>query len=151
MRQPWVVREIDRVPTAHRVRWIDPEGNGNKVLLLGPLVGKRYPPQEGDTVPIYLYRPGEWKRETMTNEPRGVLHAIHPANWDDSPRQQLVAASYAGLHRFEFAMANGCATHLTAGDPRPWPQCGSSEVRLGHLGAETGFWRRSSRGMATRS
>jgi len=25
-------------------------------------------------------------------------------------------------------------THLTKGDPRPWPLCGSSEVRLGHLG-----------------
>jgi hypothetical protein len=35
VRQPWTAREIDRVPTAHRVRWIDPEGNGKKVLLLG--------------------------------------------------------------------------------------------------------------------
>jgi len=25
VRQPWTAREIDRVPTAHRVRWIDPE------------------------------------------------------------------------------------------------------------------------------
>src|SRR5262245_51900687 len=25
--QPWTSREIDRVPTAHRVRWMDPEGN----------------------------------------------------------------------------------------------------------------------------
>src|SRR6516225_2276340 len=25
--QPWASREIDRVPTAHRVRWVDPEGN----------------------------------------------------------------------------------------------------------------------------
>ena len=26
VRQPWTPREIDRVPTAHRVRWIDPQG-----------------------------------------------------------------------------------------------------------------------------
>ncbi|MDD4789504.1 MAG: VCBS repeat-containing protein, partial [Pirellulales bacterium] len=57
VRAAWTIREIDRVPTAHRVRWIDPEGNGKKVLLVGPLVGERFPPQEGDRVPIYLYRP----------------------------------------------------------------------------------------------
>ena len=99
VRQPWTAREIDRVPTAHRVRWIDPEGNGQKVLLLGPMVGQRFPPAEGDPVPIYLYRPGKWERETISNEPRGVLHAINPVSWDGSARQQLLTASYAGLHR----------------------------------------------------
>ncbi len=134
VRRPWTAREIDRVPTAHRVRWIDPQGNGRKVLLLGPMVGRRYPPLEGDPVPIYLYRPGDWKRETLSTEPRGVLHAINPVNWDGSPRQQLLAASYSGLHRFEFVRGRWVATRITAGDPRPWPLCGSSEVRLGHIG-----------------
>jgi hypothetical protein len=136
VRQPWLSREIDRVPTAHRVRWIDPEGNGKKVLLLGPMVGKQFPPAEGDSVPIYLYRPGQWKRETISDEPRGVLHAINPVDWDGSGRQQLLAASYAGLHRLEFRTGKWQATHLTQGDPRPWPLCGSSEVRLGHLGPQ---------------
>jgi hypothetical protein len=134
VRQPWTAREIDRVPTAHRVRWIDPEGNGRKVLLLGPMVGTRFPPVDGDAVPIFLYRPGEWKRETVSTAPRGILHAINPVNWDGGTRQQLLAASYAGLHRFELTDGNWVATHLAKGDPRPWPLCGSSEVRLGHLG-----------------
>jgi len=133
-RKPWTAREIDRVPTAHRVRWIDPQGNGNKVLLLGPVVGQRFPPQEGDSVPIYLYRPGEWKRETISREPGGVLHAIHPVSWDGSRREQLLTASYLGLHRLQFAADGWKATHLCSGDPRPWPLCGSSEVRLGQLG-----------------
>ena len=149
VRQPWIPREIDRVPTAHRVRWIDPKGDGNKVLLLGPMVGKRYPPQEGDHVPIYLYRPGQWKRETITQEPTGVLHAIYPVNWDDSHGQQLLTASFLGLHRFQFTPSSSRSrqsldnsdgqwnvTHLSPGDPRPWPKCGSSEVRLGHLGKQ---------------
>jgi len=134
VRQPWTARDIDRVPTAHRVRWIDPEGNGRKVLLLGPMVGRRFPPLEGDPVPVYLYRPGDWKRETLSTEPRGVLHAINPVNWDGSGRQQLLTASYSGLHRFEWIHGQWAATRITAGDPRPWPLCGSSEVRLGHLG-----------------
>jgi hypothetical protein len=134
VRRPWTAREIDRVPTAHRVRWIDPEGHGSKVLLLGPLVGKRYPPQPGDGVPIYVYRPGDWKRDTVTNEPDGVLHAIHPVSWEGGARQQLIAASYLGLQRYEYRDGRWIGTRLSAGDPRPWPQCGSSEVRLGHLG-----------------
>ena len=136
VRQPWAAREIDRVPTAHRVRWIDSEGNGQKVLLLGPMVGQRFPPAEGDPVPIYLYRPGKWERETISKEPRGVLHAINPVSWDGGARQQLLTASYAGLHRLEFVHGKWVATHLSQGDPRPWPLCGSSEVRLGHLGPQ---------------
>jgi hypothetical protein len=136
VRQPWTPREIDRVPTAHRVRWIDPEGNGQKVLLLGPMVGQRFPPAEGDPAPIYLYRPGKWERETISTAPRGVLHAIHPVSWDGGPAQQLLTASYAGIHRLEFTHGKWVATLLTRGDPRPWPLCGSSEVRLGHLGPQ---------------
>lgn len=138
VREPWTAREIDRVPTAHRVRWIDPEGQGKKVLLLGPIVGKHFPPQEGDRAPIYLYRPGRWERELLTDEPGGVLHAIHPVQWDGSPREQFVSASHLGLHRFEYHDGHWTSTLLAAGDPRPWPLCGSSEVRLGHLG-ETPF------------
>jgi len=136
VRQPWNAREIDRVPTAHRLRWMDPEGNGKKVLLLGPMVGQRFPPVEGDPVPIYLYRPGQWQRETISTVPRGVLHAINPVNWDGTPRQQLLTASFAGLHRLERVQGKWVATFLTPGDPRPWPLCGSSEVRLGHLGPQ---------------
>lgn len=134
IRQPWTAREIDRVPTAHRVRWIDPEGNGKKVLLLGPMVGRRFPPQEGDRIPIYLYRPDDWRRETITNEPAGVLHAIYPVNWNDEPGQQLLTASFLGIHCFQFTDGAWKATHISCGDPRPWPLCGSSEIRLGHLG-----------------
>ena len=134
VRQLWSAHEIDRVPTAHRVRWIDPQGNGHKVLLLGPMVGQRFPPVEGDPVPIYLYHPGTWTRETISSAPRGVLHAINPVNWDGSARQQLIAASFAGLQRLEFTNGQWVATQLAQGDPRPWPLCGSSEVRLGQLG-----------------
>jgi len=134
VRRPWTAREIDRVPTAHRVRWIDPQGDGKKVLLVGPMVGTKYPPVPDDPVPIYLYRPGEWKRETLSAFPRGVLHAINPVNWDGGAKQQLLTACYLGLHRIEFRGGPWIVTPISPGDPRPWPLCGSSEVRLGHLG-----------------
>jgi len=134
VRQPWTTREIDRVPTAHRVRWIDPEGNGKKVLLVAPLVGTKYPPAYDDPVPIYLYRPGEWKRETLCTDPRGVLHAIYPVSWDSGAQQQLLTACYIGLHRIELNSGKCVVTPISKGDPRPWPTCGSSEVRMGYLG-----------------
>jgi hypothetical protein len=134
VRRPWTAREIDRVPTAHRVRWIDPQGDGKKVLLVGPMVGTKYPPVPDDPVPIYLYRPGEWKRETLSTFPRGVLHAINPVNWDGGAKQQLLTACYLGLHQTEFSGGQWIVTPISPGDPRPWPLCGSSEVRLGHLG-----------------
>jgi hypothetical protein len=136
VRQPWSPREIDRVPTAHRVRWIDPEGNGKPVLLLGPMVGQRFPPVEGDAVPIYAYHPGQWRRETISTDPRGVLHAINPVSWDRSPRQHLLTASYGGLHRLEFHHGTWVSTQIAKGDPRSWPLCGSSEIRLGYLGRQ---------------
>jgi hypothetical protein len=134
VRRPWTTHEIDRVPTAHRVRWIDWQGNGKKVLLVGPMVGSEYPPVPGDPVPIYLYRPGEWKRETLATFPRGVLHAIYPVSWDGGPKQELLTASYLGLHQVAFDDGRCVVTSISPGDPRPWPLCGSSEVRLGHLG-----------------
>ncbi len=136
VRQPWTPREIDRVPTAHRVRWIDSAGTGKKVLLVGPMVGRQFPPAQGDSVPIYLYDPASWTRKTVSTAPRGILHAIYPVSWDGGARQQLLAASYAGLQRIEPAAGEWTATEISKGDPRPWPLCGSSEVRVGRLGAE---------------
>jgi hypothetical protein len=56
------------------------------------MVGKRFPPVEGDTVPIYFYRPGEWQRESISTEPRGVLRAINPVT-------SRVAAGYPANNR----------------------------------------------------
>lgn len=134
--KPWTITEIDRVPTAHRVRFIDWEGRGRKVLLLGPMVGmKARAPLNDDDVPIYSYEPGAWKRELLYGKLHGILHAIVPVKWDKSQREQLLTASFLGLHRIE-RKKNGDLniTQISKGDERACPQCGSSEVRLGRLG-----------------
>jgi hypothetical protein len=134
VRQPWTAREIDRVPTAHRVRWIDPEGKGKKILLLGPLVGlKARPPLYDDNAPLCLYRPDEWKREILSAQLHGILHANNPVNWSNQKRQDLLTAGFQGIHRFEFKGGNWISTLIAAGDPRPCPECGSSEIQLGRL------------------
>ena len=129
-RRPWTAREIDRVPTVHRLRWIDLEGNGRKVLLVAPMIGlKSTPPDYTDNVPVYLYRPGVWKRELFTDQPKGILHSIQPVRW--LPKgEQLMTADFLGIRVF----LPGGPVEIAKGDPRPCPQCGSSEIKIGHLG-----------------
>jgi hypothetical protein len=129
-RQPWTAREIDRVPTVHRLRWIDLAGDGKKVLLVAPLVGTQAtPPEYADNVPIYLYRPAEWKREVFTTAPRGVLHSIAPVRWQGRS-EQLLTADFLGIRVF---LPRG-PVEISKGDPRTCPQCGSSEIKIGRLG-----------------
>lgn len=136
VRQKWTAREIDRVPTAHRVRFIDVDGNGRKALLMAPMIGlASRPPDYADHAPIYIYRPGEWKRELLSNELSGILHSIAPTAWRKGKREQLLTASFLGLHLFEPGKdGRWNSTRIAAGDPRPCPLCGSSEVKVGHLG-----------------
>ena len=129
-RQPWTAREIDRIPTVHRLRWIDLDGNGKKVLLVAPMIGlKAVPPDYADNVPVYLYRPGEWKRELFTDLPRGILHSITPVRWQGRG-EQLMTADFLGVRVF---LPHG-PVEISKGDPRACPQCGSSEIKIGHLG-----------------
>jgi hypothetical protein len=129
-RQPWTAREIDRVPTVHRLRWIDLEGNGKKVLLVALMIGlQAHPPDYADNVPVYLYRPGEWKRTLFTEQPRGILHSIFPVHWEGRG-EQLMTADFLGIRVF---LPKG-PVEISKGDPRACPQCGSSEIKMGRLG-----------------
>jgi len=129
-RQPWTAREIDRIPTVHRLRWIDLQGDGKKVLLVAPMIGlKSHAPEYADNVPVYMYRPGEWKRTLLTDQPRGILHSITPVHWQGRG-EQLMTADFLGLRLF---LPKG-PVEISKGDPRPCPQCGSSEIKFGRLG-----------------
>ena len=128
-RQPWTSREIDRVPTVHRIRWIDLKGDGRKVLLVAPMIGvNSVAPDYADNVPIYLYRPGVWKREIYTTLPRGILHSIAPVRWQGRG-EQLMTADFLGIRVF---LPKG-PVEISKGDPRACPQCGSSEIKMGRL------------------
>ena len=130
-RQPWSAREIDRVPTVHRIRWIDLRGDGRKVLLVAPMIGATArPPDYAASVPIYLYRPGEWKREVFSEAPRGILHSIAPVRWKGRG-EQLLTADFLGIR---ILSAGRPPVEIAKGDPRPCPQCGTSEIKVGHIG-----------------
>ena len=136
-RQPWSMREIDRVPTTHRLRWAAVDGSGAQVLVSAPLIGSAsLRPDFHDTLSLLWYRPGDWERRVLTDAERGVVHGIGVAPWDDPGRDAVLSASFQGVHLHEFADGAWTRTRLTGGDPAAWPESGASEAQAGMLGSE---------------
>jgi aldos-2-ulose dehydratase/isomerase family protein/VCBS repeat protein len=135
--QPWTVKEIDRVPTAHRLRWIDADGSGRKMLVMAPLIGMdSTAPDYRTPVPIYFYRAPDWKRELLTDSFTGLIHGIEPMPWEGSKGQVLLSAGFMGIYLHRFADGKWTPTEMSKGDPDPWPKSGASDIALGRLGAQ---------------
>jgi len=137
-RQLWTVKEIDRITTAHRLRWADIAGDGKKVLVNAPLTGpKAAAPDYRDHVPLVFYRPGEWKRELIDSTNEGVQHGIFVVDWDGNGREDLLTASFSGIDLYRYG-SNGkwTRTEISKGDPGAWPKSGSSDIAVGHLKGE---------------
>ena len=139
-RGPWAIREIDRTPTSHRLRFVDIDGTGRKVLVNFPLIGPHAVlPDYRDHVPLLMYRPGAWTRELITDEEEGVVHGIAPTQWDNGSRESLLCASFLGVSLLQFDAGQWKRTSLATGDPTDWPKGGSSDVIAGHLDGERFF------------
>jgi hypothetical protein len=136
--QPWDMAEIDRLPTSHRLRWGDLDGNGKKVLVNAPLAGAQVkPPDYKGRVPLVFYRPGVWKREIISDELEGVLHGVYITDWDKDGREDILTASFLGIDLFRFGKdGRWQRSRLAEGDPAAWPQSGSSEIAVGRLGKD---------------
>ncbi|MGC8793671.1 MAG: FG-GAP repeat domain-containing protein [Bryobacteraceae bacterium] len=133
-RRPWSLREIDRLPTSHRLAWTDIEGKRPGVLVNAPLAGAAAePPEYLAPVPLVMYRPGEWKRETISDQLQGVLHGIAVTDFDGDGREDILTASFRGLDLFTLTPQGWRRMHLADGNPAPWPRSGASEVAVGRL------------------
>ena len=93
--QLWEMTEIDRLSTSHRLRWMDIDGNGHKVLVNAPLAGALVkPPDYRGAVPLVYYRPGSWKRAIISEELQGILHGILITDWDNDGREDILTAGF---------------------------------------------------------
>ena len=119
---PWTVREIDRIPTSHRIRTAVV---GAQTVFINAVLtdSTARPPEFRGHAPLVLYRPGVWKREPIGSEEEGVMHGI----WIEGP-DQFLAASFSGIHRYHFAKGAWSRTEISKGDPGAWPKGGSSDV-----------------------
>jgi hypothetical protein len=136
-REPWTIREIDRVPTSHRLRFADIDGSGRRVLVNFPLTGpKAVAPEYRDAVSLLMYRPGKWAREVITDADEGVVHGIQTATWDGGKGEALLSASFLGVHLMRFDKDRWTRSLLVKGDPAAWPKSGASDVVVGRIGRE---------------
>lgn len=133
--EPWSIRELDRTPTVHRIRWADPDGTGRPVLVTAPLSGPAAePPEYRDAVPVYWYRPGDWRRRTVTDAGQGVVHGLLVKPWREPAGDAAFTASFTGVHVHRYLDGEWSRETVVAGDPAPWPASGASEVEVGRLG-----------------
>lgn len=135
-REPWSLREIDRLPTSHRFRLADIDGSGRKVVVNAPLTAADTgsPDYRGRT-PLVYYRPGEWKRVLIGDETEGVMHGINVIDWDGDGRDEILTASFVGIHLYDPGKdGKWRRTELAKGDPAPWPKSGASDIAVGKLG-----------------
>jgi hypothetical protein len=131
---PWIAKEIDRIPTSHRIRWADIDGSGRKVLVSQPLLGPgaTAPDYHGQT-PLVFYRPGAWKREQIAVTD-GMIHGILINDWSRRGRDSIITAGFGGVHLDEYNGSSWQRSEITKGDPQPWPKSGTSDIDVVRLG-----------------
>jgi hypothetical protein len=145
----WRLHPIAVDPVVHRLRWGDLDGDGYPELVHAPIFGAG---SQGAASPkpchLWAFRPppelasGKWSvwkiDETLT-----VLHGLHVSDLDRDGRDEILTASYEGIHRFDFEGKGKDAfwkkTQIAGGaDPKsasPGAPRGSSEVAPGKLSA----------------
>jgi hypothetical protein len=132
-RRPWKMREIDRLPTSHRLRTMRLEGRA--LVVNAPLTAATAGgPEYRGRAPLVYYRQGEWKRRPVSEENEGVQHGLWVLDWDGDGNDDILTASFSGIHLFQFQAGRWKRAKLTGGSPAPWPKCGSSDVAVGRIG-----------------
>jgi hypothetical protein len=130
----WKATEIDRLTTSHRLRWatIAP---GRTVLVNATLTGANAtPPMYEDQTPLVLYEAPDFKRQTISNENRGVAHGVLIVDWNGDGKDDVLTASMSGIHAHCLHKGKWARIEIAKGDPSPWPQSGSSDIAMGRLG-----------------
>ncbi len=153
----WDHQTIARIPASHRLRWGNITGDGRLRLVDAPIIG--YGAHEPDySVPTHLtwfdppasvyHKPAHGGRIPQTGKviewpshlidaSLTVLHGLLMFDWDDDGRDEILTASFEGVHLFH---SHGPASRLTwtrtqlaAGDQAPHPRRGSSEIGVGQV------------------
>jgi len=134
---------IDSIPTSHRIRWIDIDGNGRKELINTPLMGY------GAAAPDYnepaLIRgyiiprgPGlqPWEK-IQINDDLHMVHGIAVTRWNSDTKDDFLTASFEGVTLFQSL----CDTdnhqwklnNIATGQEENRSIQGASEVSLGFI------------------
>jgi len=145
----WTLKEIGRVPTAHRVRFGDIDGKGRKALFVAPVLNET---ETGGLalpghLPVSLWmfypdplRSSGWKQSLITRENLGLVHAVQPLDWDGEGHDDVLTAGFSGVFVHHLNKdGEWDRRQIAVGDTAPWPAGGASEVQVGKIGGRQFF------------
>lgn len=131
------------IPTLHRIRWADFDGDGRSELIVVPLHGRGVSAKAN-----YGERPlrilsyalpadpvkGPWKAEVI-NEELHVAHNFMPADVDGDGKLDLLVGSYEGVSLLKRSPAGKWSRELlhAGNQAAPAGSRGASEIKLGRL------------------
>ncbi|MEZ5361317.1 MAG: VCBS repeat-containing protein [Bryobacterales bacterium] len=131
----WTLHPIGAEPTLHRIRWADVDGDSKKELLVAPLHGRGTSgPKhwEGAGARLLILRPPDWSEE-VADDTFHILHNFWPVNFDDDPADEILTASYEGVHLLDRS-ASGKWTRIKLGEGYQGADIrGAGEIKLGRL------------------
>lgn len=147
--EEWTLHRIDAVPTSHRLKWGDIDGDGSRELINLPIVGVGATgPEYHGAVELKAYEipddpTGPWTAEILDDSRLEVAHGLEVVDWDGDGADDLLTASLSGVHLVQPALEGDegepAVIRIAEGHRGDRPQTGSSEVALGTLGSEAPF------------
>lgn len=139
--QNWPRHLIDQIPTSHRVRWADVNGDGIKELINLPIIGVGAVAPDyavgaqltAYTVPAHP-RTERWGK-VVISDTLEVAHGLGILDWDADGRDDLLIASFGGVELIQLASHGRFVDQSTIGVGKEGlrPERGSSEVGVGML------------------
>ncbi len=137
----WTMHPIGEEPTVHRMRWSDIDGDGQKDLIVVPLMGRdtTKPNFQENGVRVLAYRipkdpvKGPWVPEVITDQWH-VTHNFWPTDLNHDGRMDMLLVSFEGVILLE-RQKDGTwkNTRIGAGDQASSPNRGASEIKHGRL------------------
>jgi len=137
--QDWTLHTIGSVPTSHRLRWADLDGDGKRELIDLPIFGVGSDPttHAGAVALTAFTMPadpkGTWTSKVLDKTHLETAHGLAVVDWDGDQAEDLLTAANDGVDLFRPSLGS-MAEHLGAGASGQAPTKGSSEVGLGSLG-----------------
>jgi aldos-2-ulose dehydratase/isomerase family protein/VCBS repeat protein len=149
----WPLKWIGRLPASHRLRWADLDGDGRLELVDAPLLGPgAHPPDYAVGAPLTWYSEPEallsphasagaessvgWESHLIDSS-LTVIHGLNILDWDGDGRDEILTASFEGVHLFHSAgrasELRWTKRRLAEGDQVLRPARGSSEIGVGRV------------------
>jgi len=140
--QEWQMHLIDQLPTSHRLRWADFNGDGKKQLSNLPIigVGAHAPVYQGGAELTVYNIPSNPRRSpwgsVVLDRTLEMAHGLTIIDWDGDGREDVLTASFNGVDLFQLASRGKFVdrTTLVAAQAGERPAIGVSEVVVGVSG-----------------